>query len=357
MKGYLLLTLAVAGLLLLMPLPLLGTLQTPKADEPPAATATEATTTIADAPSTAPATDTSATDASAPDTSDVTTTPSTASSDDDFRVEDVASGRVIALSERDFLIGTLAAEMYPSFHPEALKAQAVAAYTYYDRKRTAARADGAEADFSDVPETFPTLYTVEGMRERWGDKFDTYYQKLCDAVDAVYGRRILYDGEPILAAYHAMTGGDTETAAVIWGRDLPYLQSVPNGGDTLAPSYESVITVPEADFAAAVRDQGIALSDDAADWVDPARITRSPAGTVTAMPIGDGSLTGRQVRTLFSLRSPVFTVEHRDGSFVFTVHGYGHGVGMSQYGADALARQGKTWEEILHYYYTGVTIA
>ncbi len=352
MKGYLLLTLAVTALLLLMPLPLLGTLQTPQADEPPAATTTDPPTDTTGAPSTTPAPD-----ATAPDASAETTADTTAPSGDDFRVEDVASGRVIALSERDFLIGTLAAEMYPSFHPEALKAQAVAAYTYYDRKRIAARADGAEADFSDVPETFPSLYTVEGMRERWGDKFDTYYQKLCDAVDAVYGRRILYDGEPILAAYHAMTGGDTETASVIWGRDLPYLQSVPNGGDTLAPSYESVVTVSEADFAAAVREQGIALPNNAADWVDPSRITRSPAGTVTAMPIGDGSLTGRQVRTLFSLRSPVFTVEHRDGSFVFTVHGYGHGVGMSQYGADALARQGKTWEEILHYYYTGVTIA
>ncbi len=348
MKGYLLLTLTAATLLLLMPLPLLGTLQTPPADEPPAATTAASPADTTDAPSTASTPDTTVTDAP-PD--------ATAPSGDDFRVEDVASGRVIALSERDFLIGTLAAEMYPSFHPEALKAQAVAAYTYYDRKRIAARADGAEADFSDVPETFPTLYTVEGMRERWGDKFDTYYQKLCDAVDAVYGRRILYDGEPILAAYHAMTGGDTETAAVIWGRDLPYLQSVPNGGDTLAPSYESVVTVSEADFAAAVRAQGITLSDDAADWLDPSCITRSPAGTVTAMPIGDGSLTGRQVRTLFSLRSPVFTVEHRDGGFVFTVHGYGHGVGMSQYGADALARQGKTWEEILHYYYTDVTIA
>lgn len=349
MKGYLCLTLATAGLLLLMPLPLLGALQAPKADEPPpAVTTTAPTDDTTDAPPTSAPSDTTVTDAP-------TDTP--APSDDDFRVEDVASGHVIALSERDFLIGTLAAEMYPSFHPEALKAQAVAAYTYYDRKRIASRADGAEADFSDVPETFPTLYTVEGMRERWGDKFDEYYPKLCDAVDAVYGRRILYDGEPILAAYHAMTGGDTETAAVIWGRDLPYLQSVPNGGDTLAPAYESVVTVPEADFAAAVQGQGITLSDNAADWVDTGNITRSPAGTVTSIPIGDGSLTGRQIRTLFSLRSPVFTVEHRDGGFLFTVHGYGHGVGMSQYGADALARQGKTWEEILHYYYTDVTIA
>lgn len=346
MKGYLWLTLLTALLLLLLPLPALSALRPTAADEPSAA----ATTAVS------AATTTSATDV-APTTTTVPTT-DTAPSEEDFRVQDVASGRIVALSTRDFLIGTLAAEMYPSFHPEALKAQAVAAYTYYDRKRTAARADGCEADFSDVPATFPQLYTVEGMQARWGTQFEAYYQKLCDAVDAVYGYRILYDGQPILAAYHAMTGGDTETAAVIWGRDLPYLQSVPNAGDALVPSYESVVTVSAADMAAALETQDISPVGDAATWIDFDAITRSPAGTVTSLPVGDGTLTGRQVRALFSLRSAVFTVEYRPaGGFVFTVHGYGHGVGLSQYGANALAQQGKTWEEILHYYYTDVTIA
>lgn len=348
MKGYLWLTLLTALLLLLLPFPALSALRPTAADEPSAAPTTSAVS----ATTTTFATDTATDATTAP------TTATTASEDGEFRVQDVASGRIVALSARDFLIGTLAAEMYPSFHPEALKAQAVAAYTYYDRKRTAARADGCEADFSDVPATFPQLYTVEGMQARWGAQFETYYQKLCDAVDAVYGYRILYDGQPILAAYHAMTGGDTETAAVIWGSDLPYLQSVPNAGDSLVPSYESVVTVPAADMAAALETQGISPSGDAATWIHFDAITRSPAGTVTTLPVGDGTLTGRQVRALFSLRSAVFTVEYRPASgFVFTVHGYGHGVGLSQYGANALAQQGKTWEEILHYYYTDVTIA
>ncbi|MBO5797010.1 MAG: SpoIID/LytB domain-containing protein, partial [Clostridia bacterium] len=197
----------------------------------------------------------------------------------------------------------------------------------------------------------------EGMRARWGDKFEEYYQKLCDAVDAVYGQRILYEGEPILAVYHAMSAESTEKSSVIWGKDLPYLQSVKSPGDTLAPTYESVVTVPVTAFAEGVKALGVTLSGDAAGWMDIAGITRSPAGTVTAVRVGDKTLTGRQLRGAFDLRSAVFTVEYRaESGFIFTVHGYGHGVGMSQYGANCLAEQGKTWREILEYYYTGVTI-
>lgn len=348
MRGYLVLTAAVSVLLMVMPLPSLGQLKEGNGETPSVAADTVAAATAA-ATTTDENRTTTAADAAA----------STAAQDA-FRVMDAASGNVVVLSEREFLIGTLAAEMYPSFHIEALKAQAVAAYTYYGYERAASRAgDRADgADFSDVPDTFPELYTVEGMRARWGDRFDEYYQKLCEAVDAVYGRRILYNDEPILAVYHAMTGGDTETAAVMWGRDLPYLQSVPNGGDTLSPSYETVVTVPAEEFAAVLAGEGVVLTGDPAGWVDAGATVCSAAGTVTAVTVGETVFTGQQLRTLFDLRSAVFTLVWRaDAGFVFTVHGYGHGVGLSQYGADALARQGKTWEEILHYYYTGVTIA
>lgn len=332
MKGYLLLLLAVVVLLLALPLPSLGLLAGP--DEPaPSPTLPVVAPTVP------------------------TTTAAPTHTEEVFRVLDAASGNVITMEEREFLIGTLAAEMYPSYHPEALKAQAVAAYTYYSYERTAAREEGETSDFSDVPSTFPGLYTVEGMRERWGDKFEEYYQKLCDAVDAVFGQRILYEGEPILAVYHAMSVEATETAGVIWGRDLPYLKSVPSPGDKLAPTYESVVTVPVTDFADGVETLEVTLSGDAGSWIDFDSITRSPSGTVTAVQVGDKTLTGRQLRTAFDLRSAVFTVEYRaESGFRFTVHGYGHGVGMSQYGANCLAEQGKTYKEILEYYYTGVTV-
>ncbi len=328
MKGYVWLTVCTAVLMLLLPLPSYGLLS---AKEPSA---------------TPPA-------VSAPPTEEE----SPVSQEDPFRVLDAASGEIIEMSERDFLIGTLAAEMYPSYHPEALKAQAVAAYTYYCYQREEARTEGEDADFSDVPSTFPTLYTVEGMKERWGDDFDTYYTKLAAAVDAVYGELIRYDGEIIMAVYHAMSAQQTETAGVIWGRDLPYLKAVESPGDTVADTYHSTVNVAVTDFAEAVKTLDVTLSGEAAVWVDPDSITRSPSGTVTAVTVGDKVLTGRQLRGLFGLRSAVFDLTFdKEHGFVFSVQGYGHGVGMSQYGANCLAAQGKTYREILEYYYSGVTV-
>lgn len=328
MKGYVWLTACTAAVMMLLPLPSYSVLTTKdKPQDTPTA-------------STAP-----------------TTTTTAPTKGEEFRVLDAASGEIIEMDERAFLIGTLAAEMYPSYHPEALKAQAVAAYTYYCYQRNASRAEGETADFSDVPSTFPTLYTVEGMRARWGDAFDTYYQKLAAAVDAVFGEVIRYDGEIIMAVYHAMSTERTETAGVIWGRDLPYLKAVDSPGDTEADTYRSTVEVAVTDFAEAVKTLDVTLSGEAAVWVDLANITRSPSGTVTAVTVGDKVLTGRQLRALFGLRSAVFDLSFDpEKGFVFEVQGYGHGVGMSQYGANCLANDGKTYREILEYYYTGITV-
>ncbi len=328
MKGYIWLTVCTTAVMMLLPLPSYGLLAAKEETPPPPVV------------SPPPVTE---------------NTP--AAEEDHFRVLDAASGNIIEMSERDFLIGTLAAEMYPSYHPEALKAQAVAAYTYYCYQREGARADGEEADFSDVPSTFPMLYTVEGMKERWGDAFDGYYQKLAAAVDAVYGEVIRYDGEIIMAVYHAMSAKQTETAGVIWGRDLPYLKAVESPGDTAAETYHSTVEVAVTAFADAVKTLDVTLSGEAAVWVDFENITHSPSGTVTAVTVGDKVLTGRQLRGLFNLRSAVFDLTFdKERGFVFAVQGYGHGVGMSQYGANCLASQGKTYREILEYYYTGVTV-
>ena len=280
---------------------------------------------------------------------------------DTFRILDTKSGQVVEMSERDFLIGTVANELYPTYHIEAMKAQAVAAYTYYGRKRTAARAkpdpDLKGADFSDVSSRFPEGYTVEGLKERWGTNFDTYYNKICEAVDAVEGQRILYEGEPIFAAYHAISPGETETAEVVWGVDYPYLQAVPSPGDKLSPNYESVVTVPQADFSAAIGKaiEGCKLEGDASGWIT-GEPELSPSGTVTKLTVGGIAVTGKQIREALSLRSACFTVSYADDAFKFTVRGFGHGVGMSQYGADYMARQGSDWKEILQHYYTGTTI-
>lgn len=333
MKRYLLLAVTVFALLLLLPLPAYGIL---KEDKSP--------------PSSSGGKPGSSGSASAlPDAGS-------------FKVLDSKSGQVVVLSERDFLIGTVANELYPTYHAEAMKAQAVAAYTYYGRMRAAQRANpSAElqgADFSDVSSRFPEGYTAEGLRERWGSSFDAYYKKIGEAVDAVIGQRILYNGEPILAAYHAISTGSTETAQVVWGTDYPYLQSVPSPGDKLSPNYETSISFKPEEFAAALQKQikDLRLEGDAAGWIR-GEATCSPAGTVQEMTVGGQTVTGRQMREALGLRSASFTAVYADGVFQFTVQGFGHSVGMSQYGADYMARQGADYQEILKHYYTGVTIA
>ena len=203
------------------------------------------------------------------------------------------------MSERDFIVGTVACEMYPTYHVEALKAQAVAAYTYYTNQRNRQIANPEAslqgADFDDVPSGFPLYYTQEGLKQRWGNNYDTYYTKITSAVDAVFGKLIMYENAPILAAYHAISFGNTENAEVVWGKEYAYLKAVPSPGDKLSPTFQSVVSFTSAEFSAAVSaiGNGIKTEGDASTWIGT-DIERSSSGTVTksllaALPSQDGN--------------------------------------------------------------------
>ncbi len=278
------------------------------------------------------------------------------STDAVFKVLDTSAGVIYTFSERDFLIYTVASEMPASYPEEALKAQAVASYTYYtyEKKRQADNADMQGADFSAVPSSFPTTYSPEGLKALWGDSYDKHLQTIAAAVDAVYGKRVLYNGEPIFAAYHSANAGRTEAASVIWGNEFAYLQPVVSSGDTLCSHYKEMVVIPDADFAAAF--PTLSLSGNAGGWITGTP-TLSESGTVTAITIGGKSFAGKDVREALKLKSACFSVEHGADGFTFTVSGYGHGVGMSQHGAKAMAEQGFTYDEILKHYYTGVTVS
>lgn len=269
-----------------------------------------------------------------------------------FKVLDADAGVIYTFTERDFLIYTVAAEMPASYPTEALKAQAVAAYTYYTYQKNRELSGMQGADFSDAP-SFPDAYSTDALKQRWGGDYETYLQKIAAAVDAVAGELVLYDKQPIFAAYHSCNGGQTASSKTVWGTDYAYLQSVVSSGDALSPTLTSTVTVTDAEFAAAFPD--LALTGDAAGWITGTP-TVSADSTVTAITVGGKSLTGREVRSALGLRSACFTVTHGTGGFTFTVKGYGHGVGMSQYGAKAMAEQGFTYKEILQHYYTGVTV-
>ncbi len=273
---------------------------------------------------------------------------------EEFRVLDAAADVVYTFGKRDFLIYTVAAEMPASYPTEALKAQAVASYTYYTYQKNR-ELDGLHgAHFADPPSSFPASYTAESLKERWGKNYETYLKKIADAVDAVDGEMVRFEGEPIFAAYHSCNGGRTESSKIVWGTEYRYLQSVNSSGDTLSPHASSAVTVSDKAFAAAFPD--LKLEGDAGKWIT-GKPTVSDAGTVTGITIGGKTFSGREVRTALSLKSACFTVKHDKDGFTFTVSGYGHGVGLSQYGAKVLADQGFTYKEILQHYYTDTEIA
>ncbi len=339
-KRYVLWILAVYLILLLIPLPLLGKDSEGGHTELPLVR-----------PST---TESSESSSSSPNSS------SPAKGTAVFRLLDEETGTVYEVADRDFVVGTVAAEMYPTYHAEALKAQAVASYTYYSVQRAQERADPDAAlkgaDFTDTLSGLPRYYSDKELKERWGENYEAYHKKVTEAVDAVFGRTITYNGELILAAYHAISSGATEDAVLVWGSSLPYLQPVASPGDKLSPSYQSTVSFTADELKSKlVSLEGCTLGDDPAGWIaaDP---KVSASGTVTGIVIGGVEMTGKQVRELLGLRSACFTAAYDNGRFVFNVLGYGHDVGMSQYGADYMARQGSNWEDILHYYYTGVVI-
>lgn len=267
-----------------------------------------------------------------------------------------AEGKTEDMPIRDYIVGAVAAEMPASYHAEALKAQALAAVTFAVYMQNGGKDDSAEgADISDDSNKHQGYISKEKMREKWGDAFDSYYEKIADAVDEVIDQVITYQGEPIMAAYHAISAGQTESAADIWGREIPYLTVVDSADDKNSPRYASEEIFSFSELKEAFSDvDGIDFSQKGTDFIRIKNTTDS--GTVTSLTVGGHTMTGMEVRNILKLRSPVFSVEYEDGDFIFSVKGYGHGVGMSQYGANCLAEQGRSCEEIIQHYYPGTRI-
>lgn len=279
-----------------------------------------------------------------------------------FFVLNESSGKVEEMAAEDFVRGAVAAEMPALFHPEALKAQAVAAYSYAVRQALQQREDPDPAlqgaDFTADPENLKVCLTETQAREFYGEDFDFYWDKVCNAADQAGRYVLLYGGQPAATAYHAISAGMTEDAANVWpGEKLPYLQAVESEGDKLAAGYETTVTFTARELQNLLLQEmpELELPPDKNRWVVP--LEWSPSGYVTLVQVGEQNLTGLELRFLLGLRSSHFTVQQQDGVFTFTVQGYGHGVGLSQNGADYMARQGVTFDEILLHYYPGTMLA
>ena len=193
------------------------------------------------------------------------------------------------------------------------------------------------------------------MKAMWGDHYKAYREKITKAAEKAMRYLITYEGQPIVAAYFAISAGKTtEDAGNVWEGPLPYLTPADSHWDKEADGYRSTVTITAAEMRKKLTAQSILTGQKPEEWLKV--LTRSEAGYVTAVQAGDRVLTGQQLRTLLGLRSAAFTVEYKNELFTFDVLGYGHGVGLSQAGAQYLAQHGKNYQEILLHYYPGAAL-
>ena len=269
------------------------------------------------------------------------------------RVLQVSSQKILSMDLTEYLIGAVASEMPASFSEEALKAQAIASYTYL--KWLMLNSDSsAEAlwDISDDSGTHQGFLSLEQMKERWGDKYDTYYGKLKRIVESVKGEYIAYNGEPVLAVFHGISAGSTADSSELWNEPLPYLISVDAPGDKLSPDLVSVNSFTYGELSVIIENISGSSTDgiDKKEWIKI--ISADKNGYVISVSIGGITVSGTELKALLSLKSPNFIVKTTDSKVEFTVYGKGHGLGMSQYSADFMARQGYDYKEILGHFYT-----
>ncbi|MBR5246511.1 MAG: stage II sporulation protein D [Clostridia bacterium] len=270
------------------------------------------------------------------------------------KVMSVSSKNITEMTLNDYLLGVVAAEINPTYHEETIKAQTIASHTLLLYVKNHKNEALQNADITDDSTQHQAFLTVEQQKEKWGENYDLYVSKISKCIDEVINLVLLYNGEYINSVFHSMSNGRTENAKDVWGGDYPYLQSVPSVGDTLSPAHISTVSVSVKDFEDKIKTQGIKTDDKPEKWIK--EITHTDTGMVKTIKIGDKELKGTDIRTLFQLKSSTFTLEYKDEKFVFTVKGYGHGVGMSQYGANHMASQGFNYEQILKHYYNEIEI-
>lgn len=251
------------------------------------------------------------------------------------------------VSLENYIVGVVAAEMPVSFEMEALKAQALAARTY-----TVNHLLTNDEDSYDITDTVQdqVYKNNDELKQLWGSAYEDNIQKIKAAVEATRGEILTYEDAPIMPAYFSMSNGYTENSEDYWENELPYLRSVPSPWDLENPKLVNQETFTKAELEERL---GITLSSDAADHI---MIARSSSGRVSQFTVEENTFTGREIRDKLELRSTDFSVKQVNDHYIFTTKGNGHGIGMSQYGANSMAKEGKSYEEIVKYYYQGIDI-
>ena len=270
------------------------------------------------------------------------------------RVYNTETQELMTMDLEEYLVGVVSAEMPASFHMEALKAQAIAARTFAisrmqhpSPKVTALHKD---AQLSTSPETCQAWIGEETQRNRWGDQYTKYHKKIVRAVAETAGEVLCYEGTLIEPLYHASCGGGlTEAAVDVWGNEKPYLVSVAcNHPDD--PHTQQTVTMSLQEMR-----QRLGIGTTAGSTTIQL-LSSTASNRVKTVRIGEKQFTGIQVRNLLGLKSTLFRWDIHGTQVTFTTNGYGHGVGMCQYGADYYGAQGQSYRQILQRYYPGTEI-
>ena len=253
-----------------------------------------------------------------------------------------SNGSIINLNMTDYLIGVVSSEMPTSFNLEALKAQSVLARTY------ALKAKQTGKKLTDTVST-QSYIDIDQMKNKWENSFNTYYNKIKNAVENTNGEYLSYNGNYIEALYHSTNNGKTESSLDVFGNYYPYLISVSSEYDKNASSYLRTINTPLDTISNKL---GLNLNNDSVISI----LSYTDGGNIKEININGNNFSGKKVRELLGLRSADFDISISDNNANITTRGYGHGVGMSQYGANGMANAGYSYKDILSHYYPGTTL-
>ena len=253
-----------------------------------------------------------------------------------------SNGLITNLEIEEYVIGVVGAEMPASFDEEALKAQAVIARTYAVSSLNKGKILTDNSSTQNYKDN-------EELKKMWGNNYNKYYQKVKNAVDDTKGIYLTYNGQIIDAVYHSTSNGQTENAKYVWGTSKPYLVSVDSTYDTSNKSFNYEKFIAYADLS---KKLNMEINFDTNFNI----ISKTAGNRIDKIQINDKTYTGVELRNLLGLRSADFEITKEENGINFKTKGYGHGVGLSQYGANGMAKAGYNYQEILTHYYTGVKL-
>lgn len=254
------------------------------------------------------------------------------------------SNTIVNLSLEEYIIGVVSCEMPASYEFETLKAQAIASRTYALEKMNYNNTYDLENSTNNQ-----CYHDNNKLKSKWGNNYQKYYDKISKAVYETEGYYMTYNGEIIKAFYFSTSNGYTENVESVFGSKLDYLVSIESPWDKNNKNFEKVVSFDELDFLKKLNINNKSINEITV-------LDRSKTNRVNLISINNIKFKGTTFRKLLGIRSTDFDIEKKDNIVYITTRGYGHGVGLSQYGANEMAKLGYTYEEILKYYYKDIEI-